>query len=108
MPALNYPHIQKVAGQPASLERLPRIRVSQIVLDHTAYGWDADNIVRQYPHLRLAEVHAALAYYYDHQEEIDAENAADLEEFGRLSATESVALRERLLAAKEAFRVAEE
>ena len=27
----------------------------------------------QYPHLSLAQIHAALAYYYEHQEELDAE-----------------------------------
>jgi len=27
--------------------------------------------VRQYPYLTLAQVHAALTYYYDHQEEMD-------------------------------------
>ncbi len=28
-------------------------------------------------HLSLAEIHAALTYYYDHQAEIDAQAAAD-------------------------------
>jgi hypothetical protein len=27
----------------------------------------------QHPHLSLAQVHAAFAYYYDHQEGLDAE-----------------------------------
>jgi hypothetical protein len=30
-----------------------------------------------HPHLTLADVHAALAYYYDHVEEIEAEFARD-------------------------------
>ncbi|MDX1946386.1 MAG: hypothetical protein SFU86_13375 [Pirellulaceae bacterium] len=29
-----------------------------------------------YPHLSLAQIHAALAYYYDHQQEIDQQIAA--------------------------------
>lgn len=69
----SYPHIDKVAGKPACLQRLPRIRVSQIAVDYLNHGWSADEIVLHYPHLRRAEVHAALAYYFDHQTEIDRE-----------------------------------
>ena len=35
--------------------------------------WSADEIHRQHPHLALAEVHAAMGYYYDNQAQIDAE-----------------------------------
>jgi hypothetical protein len=68
-----YPHIQKTAAQPARLERLPRVRVAQIVMDYLAYGWSAEEICRQHPYLTPAEAHAALGYYFDHQAEIDAE-----------------------------------
>jgi hypothetical protein len=34
MPALDYPHIRKTAGEHARLERLPRIRVATIVSDY--------------------------------------------------------------------------
>ena len=78
MPALDYPHITRTAGDVARLDRLPRIRVAQIATDHIGNGWSAEEIVRQYPHLTATEVHAALGYYYDHREEIDAELAAEL------------------------------
>ena len=52
-------------------------------MDYLAYGWSADEISRQHPHLTLAEVHAAMGYYYDHQQEIDAEISAELEEVDR-------------------------
>jgi hypothetical protein len=68
-----YPHIEKTENNPALLKRLPRIRVSQIVIDYLNHGWSADEIVIHYPHLKLAEVHSAMAYYFDHQAEIDAE-----------------------------------
>ncbi len=71
--AVIYPHIVKVDGKPAHLERLPRIRVSQIVTDYIQSGMSADEICIHYPHLKLAEVHSAMAYYFDHQAEIDAE-----------------------------------
>jgi hypothetical protein len=37
----------------------------------------ADDILMALPHLRAAEVHAALAYYFDHQAEVDAEMEGD-------------------------------
>lgn len=69
----NYPHIECVPGQPPRLERLPRVRVAQVVMDYLAHGWSVDVICRQYPQLQTAEVHAAMAYYFDHQAEIDAD-----------------------------------
>ena len=71
--ATTYPHIEKVEGNPARLRRLPRIRVAQIAMDYLNHGWSADEIVLHYPHLQRAEVHSAMAYYFDHQEEIDGE-----------------------------------
>ena len=49
-----------------------RTKVYQIALDKLSHGWSADEIQANYPHLTLAEIHAALAYYYDHQQELDA------------------------------------
>jgi uncharacterized protein (DUF433 family) len=50
-----------------------RIRVWDIYVLHERLGKTADEIIADYPELSLAEVHAALAYYFDHQVEIDAE-----------------------------------
>jgi hypothetical protein len=36
-----------------------------------AHHWDADEIQRQHPHWTLGQIHSCLAYYYDHQEEMD-------------------------------------
>jgi uncharacterized protein (DUF433 family) len=49
------------------------IKVIEIALDHLAYGWSADAIHEQFPHLSLAQIHAALSYFYDHQEEFERE-----------------------------------
>jgi uncharacterized protein (DUF433 family) len=48
-------------------------RVIQIAVDKYAHGWSTEEIQAQHPHLSLAQIHAALSYYYDHQEEMDAE-----------------------------------
>lgn len=50
-----------------------RVRVSDIVIWHEHEGLSADAIVSQLPGLSLADVYTALAYYYEHLEEIRTE-----------------------------------
>jgi uncharacterized protein (DUF433 family) len=47
-----------------------RITVQNIVIWHERMGRTPDEIAAEY-NLSLADVHAALAYYFDHQREID-------------------------------------
>jgi len=47
-----------------------RIRVQDIVAWHEMQGMSPDEIVAGYPHITLADVHAALAYYHAHKEDI--------------------------------------
>jgi uncharacterized protein (DUF433 family) len=83
---VTYPHITKENGKPARLTRMPRIRVAQIVGPHLFHGWSVDEICREYPHLTRAEAHMAMAYYFDHQEEIDKEIQDELEEVKKMEA----------------------
>ncbi|MER3404412.1 MAG: hypothetical protein C4289_03945 [Chloroflexota bacterium] len=53
-----------------------RITVQDIVVWHERLGLSADEIASEYG-LSLADVYAALAYYYDHREEIDQAIRAD-------------------------------
>jgi uncharacterized protein (DUF433 family) len=53
-----------------------RIRVATILTSYRQ-GMSIEEIVQQYPHLKPADVHDALAYAYDHLDEIDADLAAD-------------------------------
>ena len=48
------------------------VKVVEVVLDKLAHGSSPEEIHFQHPHLSLAQIHAALSYYYDHQQEIDA------------------------------------
>ena len=81
MPTVSaYPHILEVSGQPTSLERVPRVRVAQIAMDHIFYGWTAEDILRQHDYLTPSEVHAALGYYFDHREQMDLEIEAEAAE----------------------------
>ena len=47
-----------------------RITVAQIVIWHDRLGQSADEIASEYD-LQLADVYAAMAYYFDHRETID-------------------------------------
>ena len=57
-----------------------RIKVQHIAVEYEYMGWAPDKICDAHPHLTLAQVHAALAYYYDHKAQIDGDMRAD-EEF---------------------------
>jgi len=49
------------------------VKVIEVVLDQQAYGGSAEKIHEEHPHLSLAQIYAALAYYHDHKAEFDAE-----------------------------------
>jgi uncharacterized protein (DUF433 family) len=57
-----------------------RTKVKQIIKDQLN-GLSPEEIHDAYPHLTLAVIHAALAYYYDHRAEIDAQIADDVREY---------------------------
>ena len=50
-----------------------------MVKDWLAHGSSPEEMCWQYPHLSLAQIHAALAYYYDHQEQLDQALSRELE-----------------------------
>ncbi len=54
-----------------------RIQVKHVAIMHERQGMSPAEIVSEFPHLTLAGIYAALAYYHDHREEINAEIAAD-------------------------------
>lgn len=55
-------------------------KVIEVILDKLAYGWSPEEIHFQHPTLSLAQIHAALTYYYDHQAELDTEIMRQLKE----------------------------
>lgn len=57
-----------LGGKPRIAGR--RIAVAQIVIWHEWMGRSADEIATEYD-LTLSDVYAALAYYYNHQTEVD-------------------------------------
>lgn len=66
-------HIEITPGVCGGKPRIAghRITVQNVAIWHERLGRGADEIAADYD-LTLAEVYAALAYYFDHREEIDA------------------------------------
>lgn len=52
-----------------------RISVWQIYQMHEEQGRTADELIEGFPSLKKADIYAALAYFYDHREEIEAQAA---------------------------------
>jgi uncharacterized protein (DUF433 family) len=71
MPTLLYPHIELSADGHLRIAGTGT-KVVMLVMDHLAHHWDAEELRRQHPHLTMAQIHSALAHYYDHQEEMNA------------------------------------
>jgi uncharacterized protein (DUF433 family) len=46
-------------------------KVVELVMETMAYGWSPEEIHLQHGYLTLGEIHSALAYYWDHKEELD-------------------------------------
>jgi uncharacterized protein (DUF433 family) len=65
-----------------------RIRVQDIYVWHELHGRTPEEIVSDFPQLTLAHVHAALAFYFDHREEIH-EQMKKAEEFAERMKAES-------------------
>mgnify|MGYP001184979765 CR=1 FL=1 len=73
-----------------------RIRVADIVVWHERRGYAADEIVALFPGLTLGDVHAALAYYFDNREEVEADLQLEETWAARLAAGGPSRLREKL------------
>src|SRR5438552_7297571 len=77
-------------------------KVIEVVMDKLAHGWSPEEIHFQHSHLSLAQIHAAFAYYYEHQDEMDREIMRQVEEIEKLSQeSASSPLRQKLLAQKK-------
>jgi uncharacterized protein (DUF433 family) len=46
-------------------------KIIELVREVRAWGWSPEEICYQHPYLTLGQVHSALAYYWDHKEELD-------------------------------------
>jgi uncharacterized protein (DUF433 family) len=90
------PHVWTDAEGRAWIDKT-NVKVIEVVLDHLAYGWSPEEMHYQHPHLSLAQIHAALGYYFDHQAEFDKQIEASLKNAEQLAAaSKDSPLRQRL------------
>ena len=59
-------------------------KVIEVALDMLVHGWSPEEIHFQHSHLSLAQIHAALGYYYDHQARLDEQIDYSAREFERI------------------------
>ncbi len=55
------------------------MKVVELVVEQQAYGWSPEELHFQHPYLTLGQIHSALAYYWDHREELDRDVQRRLE-----------------------------
>ncbi len=55
------------------------MKVVELVLARIAYGWSAEELHFQFPHLSLGQIYSALAYYWDHRDAFEQEIERRLE-----------------------------
>jgi uncharacterized protein (DUF433 family) len=56
------------------------MKVIELVTGQIAYGWSPEELHFQHPYLTMSQIYSALAYYWDHKEELDA-NIQQREEY---------------------------
>ena len=86
-PWLVYPHVVKEPGYCGGKATIDgtRVRVVDVAFMHQC-GKTVAEILDSYDRLSPAQVYAAIAYYYDHADEIEATLAADDQEYERQKA----------------------
>jgi uncharacterized protein (DUF433 family) len=78
-----------IISTPETCGNRPRIAETRITVQRIAVwykmGMKPEEIISEIPHLNLAQVHAALAYYYANKQQIDADIADEDGECERLA-----------------------
>jgi len=71
---LYYPHIAERKDIAGGSPHISGTRTTvRSIAGYYQMGINADEIIATLPHLSNAQVHSALAYYFDHQAQVEAE-----------------------------------
>jgi hypothetical protein len=63
------------------------MKVVELVGEKLAFGCSPEELLFQHPYLTLGQIHAALAYYWDHADELDKDMANRLKKVKVLQKT---------------------
>ncbi len=72
-----YPHISLDPEGRAWVDGA-NVKVIEVAADYLAHGSSVEEMSFQHPHLSLPMIHAAMAYFYDHREEMETALAGSL------------------------------
>jgi uncharacterized protein (DUF433 family) len=96
-----YPHVSVTDG--VAFIAGTTFKVTQLIQSQETHGYSAEELHFQFPTLGMAQIHSALAYYWDNKRELDAQMAARHERaVGILAGLEPPRFLERLRQAKRA------
>jgi uncharacterized protein (DUF433 family) len=87
MNKFDYRNIERVPGRCGGSPVIAGGCGVSLILGWHRMGMTVEEIVQQYPHIRPSDVHDALAYAYDHPDEIEADLAQDREAAAKLSSS---------------------
>jgi uncharacterized protein (DUF433 family) len=84
---LNEKRVPSIAGT--------TMKIVELVVEQQAYGWSPEELHFQHPYLTLGQIHSALAYCWDHREELDRDIQRRLERVDGLRRTLSMSKDQR-------------
>ena len=67
-----YPHID-LNREGVPVVAGTTMKVVELVVAQRAHGWSPEELHFQHPYLSLAQIHSALAFYWDHRDDLDAD-----------------------------------
>ena len=84
---LRHPHVERRKGVQGGIPviRGTRFPVRSVAIYVLRLGMTPEEMVAEWKHLTLAQIHGALAYYYDHRAEIDRSIRANERAMKKLS-----------------------
>lgn len=59
-------------------------KVVELILEQHAHGWSPEELHFQHPHLSLGKIYSALAYYWDHKDDLDRDIERRLQEVDQI------------------------
>ena len=82
---VTHPYIERRAGFAGGSPIIvgTKFPVRSVVGYILKLGMTPEELVREFPHLTLAQVYDALSYYYDHRAEVDRDITENSEEYCR-------------------------
>ncbi len=69
MTAEELPHLRRDSSRSVWIDQTG-YRVVDLVREHLAHGWSAESLHENHPDLSLAQIHAALAWFYDREQDV--------------------------------------